>query len=212
MIIVAISDTHGYHDRLEVPDGDVLIHAGDITERGRLEEVEAFDRWLAQLPHRYKIVIAGNHDFCFQHRPGDARALMRHATYLQDEAVDVEGVKFYGSPWQPEFCDWAFNLPRGPALAAVWAKVPDDTRVLITHGPPLGIGDKTHRGPHAGCEDLLQRVRQVRPPLHVFGHIHEGAGRYEVEGTTFVNASIAGRGSAVVIECFGSSVVGWLGG
>ena len=200
MLFVAISDTHGYHDRLEVPDGDVLIHGGDLTKHGRLEDVEAFDRWLAGLPHRHKIVIAGNHDFCFQHRPREARALLRHAIYLEDRAVEVEGVKFYGSPWQPEFFDWAFNLPRGPALAAVWAKIPDDTQVLITHGPPLGIGDLTHRGPHVGCEDLLRRVRQVRPRLHVFGHIHEAAGRYDVDGTTFVNASIAGRGKPIVIE------------
>ena len=200
MLFVAISDTHGYHDRLEVPDGDVLIHGGDLTKHGRLEDVEAFDRWLAGLPHRHKIVIAGNHDFCFQHRPREARALLRHAIYLEDRAVEVEGVKFYGSPWQPEFFDWAFNLPRGPALAAVWAKIPDDTQVLITHGPPLGIGDLTHRGPHVGCEDLLRRVRQVRPRLHVFGHIHEAAGRFDVDGTIFVNASIFGGGKPIVIE------------
>jgi Icc-related predicted phosphoesterase len=200
MLFVAISDTHGYHDRLEVPDGDVLIHGGDLTKHGRLEDVEAFDRWLAGLPHRHKIVIAGNHDFCFQHRPREARALLRHAIYLEDRAVEVEGVKFYGSPWQPEFFDWAFNLPRGPALAAVWAKIPDDTQVLITHGPPLGIGDLTHRGPNVGCEDLLRRVRQVRPRLHVFGHIHEAAGRFDVDGTIFVNASIFGGGKPIVIE------------
>jgi Icc-related predicted phosphoesterase len=200
MRIVTISDTHGYHDKLEVPDGDLLVHAGDMSMRGRLDEVEAFDRWLAQLPHRHKIVIAGNHDFCFEKQPREARALLRHAIYLQDEAVEIEGVKIYGSPWQPWFFDWAFNLPRGLALAEKWAQVPDDTQLLITHGPAMGIGDTTYDGRHVGCEDLLRRVRQVKPRLHVFGHIHEAAGRYDIDGTIFVNASIEEPDKPVVIE------------
>ena len=200
MIIVAVSDTHGRHEELQVPDGDLFVHAGDISRVGNLEDVAAFDRWLARLPHRHKIVIAGNHDFCFQDHPREARALLRHAIYLQDEAVEVAGVEVYGSPWQPWFFDWAFNLPRGPALAEKWAKIPDDTQLLITHGPPAGIGDRTHDGRRVGCEDLLRRVREVRPRLHVFGHIHEAAGRYDEDGTTFVNACVEDGGTPVVIE------------
>jgi Icc-related predicted phosphoesterase len=187
--VVALSDTHGYHRDLEVPDGDLLIHAGDLTLSGRLEEVAVFNTFLSGLPHPHKVVIAGNHDWCFEREPERARALLTAATYLEDEAVRVAGLKIYGSPWQPWFLDWAFNLPRGRRIAARWALIPDDTDVLVTHGPPHGIGDETYAGHSVGCEDLLDRVRQVRPHLHVFGHIHEGRGTWRREGTVFVNAS-----------------------
>ena len=199
--IVCVSDTHGKHGRLAVPPGDLLVFAGDLTRVGQFEEVEAFDRWLGTLPHRHKIVICGNHDFCFQEQPAAARGRITNARYLEDEAATVEGVKIYGSPWQPWFGGWAFNLPRGPELAAAWAKIPADTDLLITHGPPEGILDRTKRGALAGCRDLLDRVRVVRPRLHVFGHIHEAAGRLDLDGTTFVNASVPhGDGAAVVVE------------
>ncbi len=189
MRLVVISDTHGLHDRLEIPEGDVLIHAGDLTSHGDLHEVRAFDAFLARLDHRYKLVIAGNHDFCFERRPAAARALLRHAVYLEDEAALVEGVRFYGSPWQPWFYDWAFNLERGAEIRAKWDLIPGDTEVLITHGPPLGHGDVTARGDSAGCADLLERIRQVRPRFHLFGHIHEGYGTSSDGTTTYVNAS-----------------------
>jgi Icc-related predicted phosphoesterase len=115
----------------------------------------------------------------------------------------VFGLKVWGSPWQPRFFDWAFNLDRGPDLAAKWALVPDDTDILITHGPPVGILDRTFRGTETGCADLLARVKVVKPRLHLFGHIHEAAGVVETPDTLFVNASIGterftGRGAVVV--------------
>jgi len=199
--IVCVSDTHGKHRKTMIPDGHILLHAGDLTEHGKLDEVEDFNRWLGSLPHRHKIVIAGNHDFCFAERPYEARARITNALYLEDTATEVEGVKIYGSPWQPWFGGWAFNLPRGPELAAVWAKIPDDTDILITHGPPEGILDQNRRGDCCGCRDLLGRVLELRPRLHVFGHIHEAAGQLLIGDTTFVNASSnMGYGSATVIE------------
>ncbi len=189
LTLVAMADTHGYQQRLTVPEGDILILAGDFTRRGRLDELAEVNEFLARLPHRHKLVVAGNHDWCFQERPAEARALLTAATYLQDEAITIEGVKFYGSPWQPWFLDWAFNLPRGPELAQRWALIPEDTDVLITHGPPLGFGDRVHDGTRVGCEDLLRRVQQVRPKLHLFGHIHEDAGLWTEGGTTFVNVA-----------------------
>ncbi len=189
MRLVVLSDTHGLHDRMEVPDGDVLIHSGDMTNRGELHEVRAFDAFLARLDHRHKLVIAGNHDFCFERQPAAARELLRHAVYLEDEAAEVEGVRFYGSPWQPWFYDWAFNLERGAEIRAKWALIPDDVEVLITHGPPLGHGDVTARGDAVGCADLLERIRQVRPRYHLFGHIHEAFGTSTDGTTTYVNAS-----------------------
>ena len=199
--LVAMADTHGYHRDLTVPDGDILVHAGDLTQTGSLEELAEVDAFLAALPHRHKIVVAGNHDWCFQRTPERARSVLRSAIYLEDEAITLEGLRIYGSPWQPWFLDWAFNLQRGPELADKWAQIPDDTEVLITHGPPRGIGDRTRRGEHVGCDDLLERVRVVRPRLHVFGHIHEDGGVWQEAETRFVNATTAECESGpVVIE------------
>ncbi|MBI3927878.1 MAG: metallophosphoesterase family protein [Armatimonadetes bacterium] len=190
MKIIVLSDTHGLHERVSIPEGDLLIHAGDLTAHGSLRELSEFDRFLARLPHRHKIVIAGNHDWCFQRQPQQARSVLKAAIYLQDESTVVEGLRIYGSPWQPWFMDWAFNLPRGEALRRIWAAIPDGTDVLVTHGPPFGILDRTARGMHAGCQDLLDRVRDVRPALHVFGHIHEAYGQAREGTTLFVNASV----------------------
>jgi predicted phosphodiesterase len=187
--IVCISDTHGRHDDLVVPDGDVLIHAGDFTGRGEKAEVVAFSNWLAGLPHARKLVAAGNHDFAFEKRPSEARSWLTAATYLQDSGVTIDGVTFWGSPWQPRFFDWAFNLDRGAPLAAKWALIPANTDVLVTHGPPHGILDRTSSGLHVGCEELLKVVERVRPKVHVFGHIHEAYGQVVKGPTRFVNAS-----------------------
>jgi Icc-related predicted phosphoesterase len=200
MRIVCVSDTHGRHRFTDVPDGDILVHAGDLTRHGALEDVEEFDRWLGTLPHTHKIVIAGNHDFCFQDRPAEARARLTRATYLEDSGCEVAGLTFFGSPWTPTFFDWAFMLP-DPDLAPKWALIPAGLDVLITHGPPLGVLDWTNRKEHAGSATLFQRVSEVKPRLHVFGHIHEAAGRTDIDGTTFVNASTQmGPGSGVVVE------------
>jgi predicted phosphohydrolase len=208
--IVCVSDTHGHHDITDVPPGDILVHAGDLTMFGELDEVSQFDTWLGNLPHAHKVVIAGNHDWCFQNQAERARQRLTNAIYLEDAAATVAGLKFYGSPWQPWFLDWAFNLQRGPELAAKWALIPDDTDVLVTHGPPEGILDLTKRWVRVGDADLLARVRQVRPKLHVFGHIHEAAGVDESVGTLFVNAATQmGVGAAVVVSVTdeGASVI-----
>ena len=189
MRVVCISDTHNQLPKLSVPDGDLLIHAGDATARGSLDEIARFDRDLGRLPHRHKVVIAGNHDWAFQKTPEAARALIKSAVYLEDEAVTLGGLRIYGSPWQPWFLDWAFNLARGPEIAAKWDLIPAGIDVLVTHGPPLGHGDFTTRGEAVGCADLLEAVRRVRPRLHVFGHIHEGYGMSDEGGCRMVNAS-----------------------
>jgi Icc-related predicted phosphoesterase len=190
--IVAISDTHGFHESVDIPAGDILIHAGDLTRHGEMGEVKEFNDFLGGLPHPVKIVIAGNHDFCFESDPERCRNNLTNAIYLQDQAVTVEGVRFYGSPWQPWFFDWAFNLQRGPEIRAKWDLIPEDTDVLITHGPPFGHGDRTLRGEQVGCQDLLEVVEQIQPKFHIFGHIHEGYGLTRNEHTTFINASICG--------------------
>lgn len=201
MRLVALADTHGYHERLgPIPEGDVLVHAGDMSRIGRWDELRQVAAWLRGLPHPHKIVIAGNHDFCFEEDQAAARAILgEDVMYLHDSAATVAGWKFWGSPWQPEFGGWAFNLPRGPALAEKWAMIPADTDVLITHGPPMGIGDLTHSNGRQGCADLLQAVQQLRPKLHLFGHIHEDAGVWPVDGVLHANVatSYGDRGATV---------------
>ncbi|WP_163993287.1 metallophosphatase domain-containing protein [Pyxidicoccus caerfyrddinensis] len=193
MRLVLLSDTHMHHEALTVPPCDVLIHAGDFTRRGRRQEVEEFLRWFSLREAREKVLIAGNHDFLCEEAPDLARALIQEAgvRYLQDEEAHVAGLRIWGSPMTPRFGQWAFNLDRGPDLAAHWQRIPEGLDLLITHGPPSGLGDRTWSGVSAGCEDLLARVRQVRPRLHVFGHIHEAHGEYTLPGlaTRFLNVS-----------------------
>lgn len=190
MRIVFVSDTHGMHREVIVPDGDVFVHCGDFTKNSQDMLVD-FRRWLDELPHAHKIVVAGNHDVAFEQSPGLAiPRLGESVTYLQDTGFLVAGVLFWGSPWQPAFNDWAFNLPRGAALARKWNLIPDGTDVLITHGPPMTVLDETPGQGHLGCADLWKRVQQLTPRVHAFGHIHEGSGAESRDGTRFVNASI----------------------
>ena len=191
--IVCLSDTHNCHEQIAVPDGDILIHAGDATIRGTIEEIVFFNEWFANLPHPHKILVAGNHDWLFETSNHLARTLLDSSIhYLQDSAVEIENLKIYGSPWQPRFFDWAFNLMRGTELAKKWKLIPNDIDVLITHGPPHGILDEVinkYSTENTGCEELRQRVEAIRPKLHVFGHIHCCYGTAEKFNVTFVNAS-----------------------
>ncbi len=187
--LIAISDTHSKHRFVKVPEGDILIHAGDITNNGNIADVIEFNSFLGTLPHKHKIVIAGNHDFCFERDLEYCRSVLTNCIYLQDEKVTIQGINFYGSPWQPWFYDWAFNLERGPEIRVKWDLIPKDTDVLITHGPPFGYGDMTSRGERTGCEDLLDAVHRIKPKVHIFGHIHEDPGVFREKNTTFINAS-----------------------
>lgn len=191
--IVCLSDTHNCHEQIIVPGGDILIHAGDATIRGTIDEIVLFNKWFAALPHRHKIFVAGNHDWLFETNNRYARTLLDASIhYLQDSAVEIENFKIYGSPWQPRFFDWAFNLMRGAELAEKWKMIPENIDVLITHGPPFGILDEVPRQhwiENTGCEELRKRIEAIRPKMHVFGHIHGGYGRAEQFGVRFVNAS-----------------------
>lgn len=187
MRLVCLSDTHLLHDRIAIPEGDVLLHAGDFTMGGTVSEVREFMAWYGSLPHRHKILIAGNHDFLFENDPVAARRLIPEGVhYLEDSGTEIDGVRFWGSPWQPWFFDWAFNLPRnGLELREKWWMIPAETDVLITHGPPHGMLDRVHDGTPVGCEELAAAIPRLDLRLHLFGHIHEGYGRSGI----FVNAS-----------------------
>jgi len=201
MRLVCISDTHSLHAKIHggVPEGDVLIHAGDFCGQNSKVSLGAFLEWFATQPHKHKVLIAGNHDGNFEFDPTWCRAALAEIVpechYLQDTGCEIDGVKFFGEPWQPEFNNWHFNLPRGSALAQKWSLIPDDTDVLITHGPPHGILDTCPHWPpngtdvHVGCEELSKALARIKPKVHVFGHIHESYGRLEQDGTVFINAS-----------------------
>lgn len=188
MRIVAISDTHGKHRELDIPDGDILIHAGDITSAGSYNELAEINDFFGALPHKHKIIIAGNHDSCFEASAKYSSLILSNVTYLQDEMVTIEGVNIYGSPWQPEFNDWSFNLKRGSEIKAKWDFIPDNTDILITHGPPFTINDATPADKMVGCSDLLNAVKRVKPKYHIFGHIHHSFGIHEEDEIKFINA------------------------
>jgi Icc-related predicted phosphoesterase len=191
--IVCISDTHGLHRKVAVPEGDLLIHAGDFMSAGKsLEEIADFNDWLGGQPHPHKIVVAGNHDLLFEKAPDKARAQLTNAAYLENEGIVLGGVTFWGSPNTPVFPNWAFHVERGAASRRYWDRIPLGTDVVITHGPPYGTLDKRHiLGSRFGCKDLIQAVLRVKPKLHVFGHVHGSYGQ-EVgpNGTRMVNCAV----------------------
>ncbi|HET9100265.1 MAG TPA: metallophosphatase domain-containing protein [Acidobacteriaceae bacterium] len=192
MRLVMISDTHGLHNRIEgLPDGDVLVHAGDFMNAGSdPEEISSFNRWLGEQPFKNRIVCSGNHDRYFQNHPMEARALLTNAIYLENAGVTIDDVFFWGSPYTPAFMNWAFMYRRGPEATRQWDKIPDNLDVLITHGPPFGILDQVSPGSaHLGCEELLEAVEEKKPKVHIFGHIHGSAGTFENDHTRFVNAA-----------------------
>jgi Icc-related predicted phosphoesterase len=198
LTITCISDTHTKHRSLNLPGGDILIHAGDLMNSGwNMNDIHDFLKWFENQNYNELIFIAGNHDRRFETDPIDVKAILENyplITYLEDRWVTVEGVKIYGSPWQPEFYNWAFNLPRcGEELERKWEEIPEDTDILITHGPPqdhLDISGPPYNQHQLGCELLRVKVDKLKPKIHVFGHIHGSSGYKEYNSTHFINASI----------------------
>jgi Icc-related predicted phosphoesterase len=197
MRITFISDTHTKQLELDLPGGDLLIHAGDIMNSGRdKEDIHEFCEWFESQDYKHKIFVAGNHDRMFENHPLESNTIVNNynVTYLQDDEDIIDDVKIYGSPWQPEFMGWAFNLPRrGDELKEKWDAIPKDTDILITHGPPqdhLDVSGPPYNEPHLGCELLRVKVDDQPPKIHVFGHIHGGYGYKFHNGTHFINASV----------------------
>jgi len=210
---VAISDTHSNHRGIpHVPDGDVLIHAGDFAIYADDAEISDFNDWLGTLPHKHKVVIAGNHDFTFDRKWGDlpsnrafwewgvgkswneqcdkVEKLLTNCTYLCHEQIDIEGCTIYATPAQPPLAGvwWAFTEDDA-GLIERFSKIPEGIDVLLTHTPPYGQGDRTLNGVRYGCQHLMAAVKRAKPRFHVFGHIHDGYGVTQEDGTTFVNAA-----------------------
>jgi hypothetical protein len=221
----AISDTHTMHDKLNLKSGgDILIHSGDHSFLGQPDEVYPFMDWLAKQPYQYKVFIAGNHDmgwepigegikcdkdgyFVFRgriFRKGLEKEYRSYAEnldliYLHNEELLFQGLRIYGSPYQPEFCGWAFGTNSEKAYD-IASEIPINVDILVTHGPPYGIRDEVirrsiwdGRDPRTGCEALKHYVCTYKPKYHVFGHIHESYGKSKRKHTTFINAASVGR-------------------
>ena len=187
MKLVCFADTHGYS--FSLPDGDVLIFAGDFSSFGTEEEAIKFVERLRRFKHKYKIVVAGNHDRIFENEPDNAKKIFSDIIYLQDSSVVIEGYIFYGTPWSREFNRWAFNLPE-EKLKEKFSLIPSKIDVLITHAPPFSICDKDMYGNNLGEKPLLEKVKKTEFKYHIFGHIHQGYGKKIINKKTFLNVSL----------------------
>lgn len=205
-----ISDTHGKHREITVGECDVLIHAGDCTNDIGQASLRDFLTWFEEQPATHKILIAGNHDGAFEKWPDLARLMVKERApsviYLEDSGCELYGLKFWGSPVTPTFFNWYFNRERGEEIKRHWDMIPKDTDVLITHGPPFSILDKAPRFSNfksrivsgyeqTGCRDLMEKVEEIKPSVHCFGHIHYSHGHHGIihesgNVTDFFNASV----------------------
>lgn len=193
--VVVISDTHGAHREMKhkIPGGDILIHCGDCLWTGKFQhELNNFLSWFKNQKAKHLVLIAGNHDWFFQKEPRLAKQVCKDAGvhYLENSYVELEGLKIYGTPIQPFFCDWAFNIRSPLERSKYFSKIPAGTDILVTHCPPAYILDIPggQKG-NVGCGVLRQHIQRVRPKLSLFGHIHGSYGQHVEEGTHFVNAS-----------------------
>lgn len=201
MRIVTISDTHGQHHSLELPKGDMLLHAGDVSKFGAEAQILDFLAWFSSLDFAYKIFIAGNHDYFFERN--DIRYIKElipeNIIYLNDSGITINGLNIWGSPVQPWFFDWAFNRKRGEEIAKHWGLIPENTDVLLVHGPVYGHLDIVDRNDeHVGCEDLRIKVDAIKPKVVVCGHIHEAYGVKINNDICYINASVLNLGYELV--------------
>eukprot|EP01084_Bolivina_argentea_P279582 477985_1 len=221
--IMCISDTHNIWtkqiDINDLPQVDILIHSGDLSMIGDLHELTDWNNWINQYLNVYKkgkyaLVISGNHDLTlhesYYNNIGYKNKFVKqkqnttkckqqilnveNGIYLQDESITLMNINFYGSPYIPYIGNWAFSKQRGQELKEHWNVLNENIDVLITHGPPYGIGDvvPTHNDAHVGDRDLLNKIKEIKPQYHIFGHIHEGFGIYSTFDlkTVFVNAAM----------------------
>lgn len=199
--ICIISDTHNQHEKLELPKADWIIHAGDMTSTGKHAEIANFMEWFSKTDYSKRIIIAGNHDFLFETGPYMAKTLIpENVIYLESSGIEIDGIKIYGEPRQPRFFNWAFNVDRGQAIKKYWDAIPDDTQILITHGPAYGMLDMTIEGDLTGCEDLRNRLSELKElKLMCCGHIHEARGDFRfADGQLIINASVLNRSYRLV--------------
>lgn len=204
MKVALISDTHALLDTIQVPDGDAVVHCGDFGFRGAVEEWREFLVDFSKLPHKYKLFTFGNHDCRDEGSVAQVKqeALDLGIHLLCHEGIEIEGKKFFGSPYTPRFGRWYWMRDRGRHIGVKWDEIPEGLDLLFTHGPPHGILDiSVYDKVHCGCEELMKAVYDKKPRFHVFGHIHYYGGRQHTEnGTTFVNAALCGEDYKITNE------------
>lgn len=205
--LALISDTHGYLPK--IPECDIMVHAGDLcpvyNHELNFQELwlhTNFQKWLDNVPSKYNVFVPGNHDYLFQRRPKRIPFEWLKDSGERDYCliardITVEGIKFWGSPYQPWFLDWAFNAPKGDVeeeyLTEKFSNIPAGTDVIINHGPPYGFGDKTLDGHLTGSKALLERIEAIQPKYVITGHIHCAVGSYTIGKTTVLNVSYLGE-------------------
>ena len=181
--IIALSDSHNATKRVEISDGDILVHAGDFSFEGKESEIQDFIEWMKEQPHKHKLWIAGNHERGIEDFPDNAEIVDKEtgATYIHDKVVEVEGLKFFGSNFTPEFNNWAFGLTDRQSKI-FWENAPE-ADVVVCHGPPYTILDSVtseykHERP-LGCKHFLSYIERVKPKVTIFGHIHGSGGMHK---------------------------------
>lgn len=214
MKLAFIADMHG-NLKFLVDPCDLLLIAGDLCPASPSPFISVgmqrnwlnskFKKWIEELPVRYVIIIAGNHDWIWEVSKSEVPMWIPNnycdlgmiannkIAYIEDYWIHHEGLKIYGTPWQPPFCNWAFNK-EVDRLKLCWDNIPDDVDILLTHCPPYGIMDETqypeYAKQHIGDRNLLNRIKEIKPILSVYGHNHGENGVIKIDGTTFVNCSI----------------------
>lgn len=208
--LVFISDTHNKHNKVVVPECDILIHTGDCSFQGLESETKNFAKWLDKQPAKHIVLTPGNHCKVFEKELPESRSWVTdycpRANLLIHEAAEVEGIKFFGSPWTPFFFNWAFNAGRDPVEAShtfkpfigdLWKDIPLDTQILVTHGPGLGTLDevldrRTGRIQNVGCAELTKKIAELKDlKIHAAGHTHLMGGKYlDIGNIKYINAAI----------------------
>lgn len=198
MKIVCISDTHGMHHNIQVPDGHVLLHAGDMSSRGLPDELVSFAEWMSKLDHEHKLVVCGNHELLVDGRCDLMTKFLAGygIQFIHQKLITIDGFSIYGESRTPEFFDWGWMYKRGSEAKAIWDELPMSIDLLLCHGPPLGFGDKCPdirdrtKMVKVGCEHQLEALNRVKPKYVVCGHIHESYGVYKTVWGHVINASI----------------------
>lgn len=199
--IIAISDTHNRHNKLIIEPCDILIHAGDESGMGQESEIRHFAKWFNKQPAKHLIWTPGNHSVHFEKNYPSSLSWFKeecpNGTILINSGIQIEGINIWGSPITPTFFRWAYMADRGSEIKKYWDMIPDNTNILITHGPPYNILDElvyvdgTPKGIFVGCQDLSDRIKELKElDLHFFGHIHCGAGQKHLNGVSYYNVSI----------------------
>lgn len=192
MKIIHLSDTHGYEPDITLEKCDIAIHSGD-ADLVSLSGLIRFCKWFKKQNARYKIYVAGNHDFYLETMASYSKTIFKEhgIIYLENNLIQIENVIIYGSPYTPRFGNWAFMRERGNDISKIWEQIPENIDILVTHGGPMGILDIAQRTKeHVGCDDLKRFIKNIKPKFHLFGHLHENYGIVKDDNTVYVNSAL----------------------